>query len=190
MKPLNIQWSLCYNFIHAYFIKFSIEKIGLNTILTSQFQTYLFPTFIIPKFLKFCSWFTINPIEGSIVSKWNVSKIWIYFLVFLWKTAYFLTWYFFGNFFCILYHVFTPLSKTYISKSFSILVFSIMHVFLFIFSGFSLAYYFGTYFLEVILLFVYVVHEINVTVVNNVNAIDRRYGHEKLMNKKTYLMSL
>jgi hypothetical protein len=65
-----------------------------------------------------------------------------------------------------------------------------MHVFLFIFSGFSLAYYFGTYFLEVILLFVYVVHEINVTVVNNVNAIDRRYGHEKLMNKKTYLMSL
>jgi len=37
------------------FIKFSNEKVGLNTILTSQFQTYLFPTFIIPKFLKFCN---------------------------------------------------------------------------------------------------------------------------------------
>jgi hypothetical protein len=62
-----------------------MKKLGLNTILTSQFQTYLFLTFIIPKFLKFCNWFTINPIEGSIVSKWNLSKIWIYFLAFSWK---------------------------------------------------------------------------------------------------------
>jgi len=107
VRPVNIQWSLCYNFIHVYFIKFSIEKIGLNTILTSQFQTYLFPTFIIPKFLTLCSWFTINPIKGSIVSKWNLSKIWIYFLMFSWKIASFLTWYFFGNFFCILCHDFT-----------------------------------------------------------------------------------
>jgi hypothetical protein len=63
-------------------------------------------------------------------------------------------------------------------------------LFCFFFFGFSLVYCFGTYFLEVILLFVYVVHEINVAVVSNVNAIDRKYGHEKLMNKKTYLMSL
>ncbi len=98
---------LCYNFIHVYFIKFSTEKVGLNTILTGQFQTYLFPTFIILKFLKFCSWFTINPIEGSIVSKWNLSKIWIYFFMFSWKIAFFLSSYFFGNFFYILYHAFT-----------------------------------------------------------------------------------
>jgi hypothetical protein len=105
VRPRNIQWSLCYNFIHVYFSKFSNKKVGLNTILNSQFQTYLFPTFIIPKFLKFCSWFTINPIEGSIVSKWNLTKIWIYFLVFLWKFAFSLTWYFFSNFFYILYYI-------------------------------------------------------------------------------------
>jgi hypothetical protein len=99
VRPLNIQWSLCYNSTNVYFIKFFNENVGLNTILTIQFQTYLFPTFIIPKFLKFCSWFIINPIEGSIVSKWNLSKIWIYFLVFLWKIASFLTWYFFVQFF-------------------------------------------------------------------------------------------
>jgi len=120
VRPLNIQWSLCYNFIHVYFIKFSNEKAGLNTILTNQFQTYLFPTFIIPKILKFFSWFTINPIEGSIVSKGNLSKLWIYFLVFSWKTVSFLTWFFFSNFLCILYHAFTylqwlgqPISWTY-----------------------------------------------------------------------------
>ncbi len=94
------------SWIHVYFLKFSNEQVGLNTILTSQFQTYLFLTFIIPKFLKFCSWFTINPIEGSIFLKWNLNKIWIYFVMFLWKIAYFWTWYFFDNSFCILYHVF------------------------------------------------------------------------------------
>ncbi len=103
VRPLNIQWSLCYNFIHIYFINFSNEKVGLNTILTSQFQTYLFLTFIIPIFLKICSWFTINPIEGWIVSKLNLSKIWIYFLVFSWKISFILIWYFFDNFFYILY---------------------------------------------------------------------------------------
>jgi hypothetical protein len=107
VRPLNIQWSLYYNFTHVYFIKFSDEKVGLNTILTNQFQTYLFPTFIIPIFLKFCNWFTINPIEGLVVSKWNLNKIWIYFLVFSRKTSSFLTWYFFNNVFYILYHVFT-----------------------------------------------------------------------------------
>jgi len=86
-----IQWFLCYKFINAYFIKFSNEKISLNTILTNQFQIYLFSTFIISKF-------TINPVKGSIVSKWNLSKIWIYFLVFSWKTTFFLYWYFFDNF--------------------------------------------------------------------------------------------
>jgi hypothetical protein len=56
-------------FIYVYFIKFSNEIVGLNTILTSQFQMYLFLIFIIPKILKICSWFKINPIEGSIVLK-------------------------------------------------------------------------------------------------------------------------
>jgi len=41
------------NFIHVYFIKVSNKNVGLNTILTNWFQTYLFPTFIIPKFWKF-----------------------------------------------------------------------------------------------------------------------------------------
>jgi hypothetical protein len=44
-----------YTYIHVYFIKISNEKVGLNTILTNQFQTYLFLIFIIPIFLKFCS---------------------------------------------------------------------------------------------------------------------------------------
>jgi hypothetical protein len=56
VMPLNIQSSLiCYNFIRVYFINFFDEKVGLNTILTSQFQMYLFPTLIILIFLKFCS---------------------------------------------------------------------------------------------------------------------------------------
>jgi hypothetical protein len=107
MRPLNIQWFLCYNFIHVYFIKFSNGKIGLNTILTNQFQPYLFTTFIIPKFLKFCSWFTISPIEGSIVSKWNLSKIWFIFLCFREKLPFFLIWYIFSHFFFVLYHALT-----------------------------------------------------------------------------------
>jgi hypothetical protein len=89
VRPLNIQWFLCYNFINVYFIKFSNEKVGLNTILTNLFQIYLFLTFVISKFSKFCNWFTINPIEGWIVSKWNLGKIWIYFLVFSWKITFF-----------------------------------------------------------------------------------------------------
>jgi hypothetical protein len=55
---------LCYNFIHVYFIKFSNEKVGLNTILTSQFQTYLFSTFIIPNVLKICNLFTITQLRA------------------------------------------------------------------------------------------------------------------------------
>jgi hypothetical protein len=84
----------------------------LNTILTDQFQTYLFLTFIIPIFLKFCSWFTINPIEGSIVSKWNLIKLRIYFLAFSWKNASFLIWYLFSNFSSIFYHAFTQESNS------------------------------------------------------------------------------
>ncbi len=106
VMPLNIQWCLCYNFIHVYFIKISNEKLGLNTILTNQFQTYLFLTFIIPKFLRFCSWFTISPIEGLIVSKWNLSKIWIY-LCFCEKYLFFKLDIFSSTFFCILYHALT-----------------------------------------------------------------------------------
>jgi hypothetical protein len=108
VRPLIIQWSLFYNFIHVYFIKFYNEKVGSNTILTNQFQTYLFTTFIILKFLKFCSWFTINPIEGSIISQWNLIKLSVYFLVFSWKNASFLIWFFFS----IFYHAFTQESNS------------------------------------------------------------------------------
>ncbi len=96
--PLKIQWSLCYNFIQVYFIKFLNEKVGLKAILISQFQMHLFLTFIIPKFLKFCSWFSINPIEDSIVSKWNLSRIRIFFCVFM-KKYFFLNMIFFSTFF-------------------------------------------------------------------------------------------
>ncbi len=97
--PLHIQWSLSFNFTQIYFIKFSNEKILLNTILASQIQKHLFPTFIIPIFFKFCIQLNTNPMESTMVSKWNLSKNWIYFYVFLWKTIYFLTWYFFVNLF-------------------------------------------------------------------------------------------
>ncbi len=70
--PLNIQWSLCYNFTQIYFIKFSMKK-------------YLFPIFVISKFLKICIQFNIKAMESTMVSKWNLNKIWIYFLVFLLK---------------------------------------------------------------------------------------------------------
>jgi hypothetical protein len=50
--PLNIQW-LCYNFIHVYFIKVFDEKVGLNTILTNQFQMYLFLTLLFQSFWNF-----------------------------------------------------------------------------------------------------------------------------------------
>jgi hypothetical protein len=83
------------------------EKVDLNSILTNQFQMYLFPTFIISKVLKFCGWFTINPIEGSIVSKLNLSKIWIYFLTFLWKIVFFFNLIFF-ELFLIYFIMFSP----------------------------------------------------------------------------------
>ncbi len=108
--PLNIQWSLCYNFIQTYFIQIFIEKVLLNTILTSQIQKYLFPTFIIPKILKFCIQFNINPMECIIISKWNLNKIWIYFLVFLLKSISFLFHFSSRTFRCIFYRAFTPWS--------------------------------------------------------------------------------
>jgi hypothetical protein len=136
VMPLNIQWYLYYNFIHVYFIKFSNEKVGLNTILTSQFQTYLFFTFIIPFFLKFYSWFTINPIEGSIVSKWNSSKIWIYFFCFCEKLPFFQLNIFSTTFFIYLpcfhrFHYQFPI----VSFACSLLVYS-----------FSKFFFFGKYF--------------------------------------------
>jgi hypothetical protein len=112
VRPLNIQWSLCYNFIHVYFIKFSNEKVGLNTLLTNQFQTYLFFTFIIPKFLKFCSWFKINPIEGSIVSKWNYIKFESTFLCFM--KNYFFNLIFFWQLFLYILPCFHPILVKFI----------------------------------------------------------------------------
>jgi hypothetical protein len=74
---LNIEYSLCYNFTQTYFIKFFNEKILLNTMSISQIQNYLFPTFIIAKFFKFCIQININPMESTMVSKWDLNKIWI-----------------------------------------------------------------------------------------------------------------
>jgi hypothetical protein len=54
-----------FEYTMIYFIKFSI----LNTILTNQIQKYLLPTFIIPKFFKFCIQLNINPMENTMVSK-------------------------------------------------------------------------------------------------------------------------
>jgi hypothetical protein len=89
-------------------LNFLMKKIVLNTILTNQSQTYLFPTFIIRKILKFYNWFTINSIEDSIVSKWNLSKIWIYFLVFSWKTTSFFNFIFFWQLFMYTLSCFHP----------------------------------------------------------------------------------
>jgi hypothetical protein len=90
-----------------YSIKFSNEKILLNTILASQIQKYLSPTFIIPIFFKTFIQFNTNPMESTMVSKWNICKNWIYFLVFLWKINPFLNLIFFHKHFCIKYHAFT-----------------------------------------------------------------------------------
>ncbi len=99
---LNIKWSLCYNFTQIYFIKFSNEKVLLNTILTSQIKKYLFLTFIIPKFLKFCIQLNINPMESTMVLEWNLNKIWIYFLCFCQKLSHFLLHFKSRTFNCIL----------------------------------------------------------------------------------------
>jgi hypothetical protein len=58
----------------------------------------------------FCNQLNINPMGSTMVSKWNLSKNWIVFLVFLWKKYFFLNLIFFRQlFFCIKYHVFTLL---------------------------------------------------------------------------------
>ncbi len=66
--------SLCYKFTQIYFIKSSNDKTLLSTILTNQNKKYLFPTFIIPKCFKFCIQFNTNPMENTMVSKWNLNK--------------------------------------------------------------------------------------------------------------------
>jgi hypothetical protein len=57
--------------------------------IASQIQKYLFLTLIIPKNFKFCIQLDTNQMESIMVSKWNLSKNWIYFLVFSWKTVFF-----------------------------------------------------------------------------------------------------
>jgi hypothetical protein len=70
-----------------YFLSFHLyviithKSISLNFIM----KKYLFPTFIIAKFHKFCIQLKINPMESTMVSKWNLNRIWIYFFVFLSK---------------------------------------------------------------------------------------------------------
>jgi hypothetical protein len=66
---MNTLRSLCYNFTQIYFIKFSNEKVFLNTILANQIQKFLFPIFIIPKFLEFYIHLHTNPMESTMVSK-------------------------------------------------------------------------------------------------------------------------
>jgi hypothetical protein len=85
-------------FTHIHFIKCFNEKILLNTISANQIQKYLFPTFIIPKLFKFCIQLNTNPMENTMVSKWNLSKNWIYFLMFSWKFVLFKL-----DFFCQLF---------------------------------------------------------------------------------------
>jgi hypothetical protein len=105
--PLNIKLSLCYHFTQIYFIKVFNEKVFFNTILISQIQKYLFFTFNISKFIKFCIQLNINPMKSTMVSKWNLNKIWIYFLVFLSKKFNVLFHYNLRKFNYIFYNVFT-----------------------------------------------------------------------------------
>jgi hypothetical protein len=56
----NIQWSLYFNLIHIYFIRFNNERILLNTVLTIQFQNYLFFSYIIQFFSRTCNQCTLN----------------------------------------------------------------------------------------------------------------------------------
>jgi hypothetical protein len=56
---------MCSQIVHIIVIIYQTfyVKVVLNTILTSQFQTYLLPTFIIQKLLKFCTQLNKNPME-------------------------------------------------------------------------------------------------------------------------------
>jgi hypothetical protein len=58
--------------------------------LNSEIQKYLFISCIIERFFKLCIQLNINPKESTMVSKWNLNKIWTYFLLFLAKMISFL----------------------------------------------------------------------------------------------------
>jgi hypothetical protein len=93
-------------------LDFLNEKVLLNTILANQIQKYLFPTFIIPKFFKLCIQQNTNSMESTMVSKWNLSKNWIYFLFFCENLSLF-KFDFFCQLFLYKYHGFTPLACNY-----------------------------------------------------------------------------
>jgi hypothetical protein len=60
---------MCSQIVHIIVIIYQTLylKVNLNTILTSQFQTYLLPTFIIQNLLKFCIQLTTNAMEVLMV---------------------------------------------------------------------------------------------------------------------------
>jgi hypothetical protein len=56
---------MCSQIVHIIVIIYqkTYVKINLNTILTSKFQSYLLPTFIIKKLLEFFIQFSTNPMD-------------------------------------------------------------------------------------------------------------------------------
>jgi hypothetical protein len=76
---------MCSQIVHIIVIIYIFlnVKVILNTILTSQFQTYLLPTFIIQKLLKFCIQLTKNPMEVLVVYHFIFLFAKLFYLLFL-----------------------------------------------------------------------------------------------------------
>jgi hypothetical protein len=85
---------MCYQIVHVIVIIYQsfYVKVNLNTILTSWFQTYLLPTFIIQKLLKFCIQLTTTPMEVLMVLYFYLQNFFIYFFIHMSKVASMINW--------------------------------------------------------------------------------------------------
>ncbi len=80
---------MCFQIVHIIVTIYQTfyVKVVLNTTLTSQFQTYLLPTFIIQKLLKFCIQLTKNSMEVHMVLHFYLQSFFIYFFMHMEKFA-------------------------------------------------------------------------------------------------------
>jgi len=74
---------MCSQIVHIIVIIYqkNYVKINLNTTLTSKFQSYLLPTFIIKSLLEFFIQFTTNPMDVLMVLCFYLESFFIKFLM-------------------------------------------------------------------------------------------------------------
>ncbi len=74
---------MCSQIVHIIVIIYqkNYVKINLNTTLTSKFQSYLLPTFIIKSLLEFFIQFTTNPMDVLMVLCFYLESFFINFLM-------------------------------------------------------------------------------------------------------------